>query len=727
MARGPRISSGPAPTTTMILIQVSICILLGTANARTLGIPTTPFSGTEGRLSLSALTTIVVDSEHAQAVNEKGETLIPPTLQEFADTFASDLKGINVDVASEQGQNATKDSIFLTIGDPSDYLDVAGRESSEGYTLSVSSTGITVTGASPLGVWWGTRTILQQAVLNNGSIPLGSATDTPGWGTRGMMLDAARHYYPPDFLVEICSYMSFFKQNTFHVHLSDNLYNNVNVYSRERSLDLYARFRLWSDAEEVAGLNKHKNESYTRDQFEEIQSSCAARGVTIIPEIEAPGHALVFVQWKPELGLTTDLSLLNISNPETIPTMKTVWSEFLPWFHSKTVHIGADEYTAEVNDYNIFVNAMADHISTAANKSIRIWGTFPPVYDDPDYINIYQNVTVQHWAFFEDNPLFDYIRNNYTVLNSDDTYYVVGKWSGSYPQRVNVTATFVGNPATRGLWYPNVFDAKNATNNPERQEPLILGHMVPLWNDYGPNSTVYSEAYYSWREGIPALADKQWGGNLTAAEFSSVLEALHPSIPGQNLDRRIPSKSSTILEYAFDGGYSTSNSSTSGIIDSSGNGYDGTTDCTKTEAGAVSIDSCSIQTPLSSKGRDYTLTLSFLLSSLDDTNNATLISGRDSTLMLTPNVTFFAGGEYFRLNSSLPIDQRLDLSIIGRGNRTFAKIDDGAEEEFLTKMGINGERFEWGPMAFEAPLQTIGGENAGWTGEVYGLQLLSVA
>jgi hexosaminidase len=126
-------------------------------------------------------------------------------------------------------------------------------------------------------------------------------------------LDAGRHYYPPAFLTEICAYLSFFKQNTFHLHLSDNLFNNLDIYSRERSLDLYAAFRLNSDDPAVAGLVRpyRFNESYTRETFDEIQSSCAARGVTIIPEIEAPGHALVIAQWKPELGLA-DLSLLNI-------------------------------------------------------------------------------------------------------------------------------------------------------------------------------------------------------------------------------------------------------------------------------------------------------------------------------------------------------------------------------------------------------------------------------
>lgn len=647
-------------------------------------------------------------------------------MQEFAKTFANDLSQVGVTARVEIGEQAASKAIFLTLGDPSQYQDAAKRESPEGYTLSVSSSGINITGASPLGVWWGTRTILQQTIISNGSISYGSGSDTPGWGTRGMMLDAGRHYYPPEFLIEMCAYMSFFKQNTFHVHLSDNLYNNVNIYNRKRSLELYARFRLWSDSKDVAGLNKYKNESYTREQFDQIQSACAARGVTILPEIEAPGHALVFVQWKPELGLTSDLSLLNISNPGTIPTMKTVWSTFLPWFHTKTVHIGADEYTAEANDYNIFVNAMADHIHTVSNKSIRIWGTFPPKYNQKGYINIYQNVSIQHWEFFEDNPLFDYIKNNYTVLNSDDTYYVVNKWSGSYPQRVNIARTFNGNPGG-GMWYPYVFDTKNKTNNPARSEPLVLGEVAPLWNDYGANSSVYSEAYYAWKEGIPALADKQWGGDLTAVEFNNILKILHPSVPGQNLERRIPSKSTTILEYSLDKGHTAQTNGSANVADKSGNGYDGTTSCQQSNSGSLQIDSCSLITPLLSKGRDYTLTLSLLINSLDNSNNATLITGTDSTLMLTPKITFFAGGEYFRLSSSLPLKQNVELSIIARGNQTFAKVNNGKEEQFTTRMGINGERFETGPMAFEAPLHEIGGKGAGWTGELFGVKLTSAA
>ncbi|KAL5946276.1 hypothetical protein ACKVV1_005047 [Pyricularia oryzae] len=351
------------------------------------GIPTTPFTQNgDGVLDLTGLKAIVVNELHADSRDTKGSTLIPPTLEEFAKTFAADVKSVfGHEISVTRGSDAAPDAIFLTLGEAGDYLDVAGRETSEGYTLETASDGVTITGASPLGVWWGTRTLVQQALLGQGTLPLGRAVDSPGWNSRGMMIDAARHYYPAEFLIDMCSYMSFFKQNTFQLHLSDNLWNNARIYTYERQMELYAAFRLDSDDPAVAGLNKRQNESYTRDVFDEIQTKCAARGVTILPEIETPGHALVISQWKPEIGMSSDYSLLNISHPDTIPTVKEIWRVFLPWFQSKVVSIGADEYRDEslepsalADEYTRFVNEMNDFIVSTSGKKVRVWGTFPP-------------------------------------------------------------------------------------------------------------------------------------------------------------------------------------------------------------------------------------------------------------------------------------------------------------------------------------------------------------
>ena len=554
------------------------------------------------------------------------------------------------------------------------------------------------------------------------------------------MLDAGRHYYPPGFIIEMCAYVSFFKQNTFHMHLSDNFNVNTELYSREFSLELFARFRLWSDSPVLAGLNKFKNESYTREQFDHIQSACAARGVTILPEIEAPGHALAIVQWKPELGLSDDLSLLNVSHPETIPTMKTIWSEFLPWFHTKTVHIGADEYTAGAAEYNRFVSEISSFITEKSGKGVRIWGTFPP---KAEYENIHRNVSIQHWAFFEDNPLYDYIMNGYSVLNSDDGYYVVNKWSASYPQSLDVAKTFHGNPLDGTLWYPYVFDQKNASNNPNASNPLVLGSIAPIWNDYGQNASVVSETYYAWKEGIPALSDKQWGGDLAESEFTAVFPALHPKAPAQNLERTILSASSTIFKYSLGPAPRLAPAGNGLTVeDSSGNGYDAWTDCSATEDGALILDSsCALKTPLSSKGRDYTLSMRIKVDGLSDTGNATLIHGGDSALMLTPNITLFASGNYYRLNSTLPLQGWVDLSIIGQGNRTFASVraveerktrsplagHPGAQAEFLAVLGVLGHFHVWAPIAIEAPLAQVGGVGSGWSGQLASMALSSEA
>lgn len=134
-----------------------------------------------------------MDEAHATARDNDGLTTIPPTLWEFAETFRDDLAGIGINVSVALGPKATDGAIFCTLdGDKSAFRDAAGRTTSEGYRLSVTSQSIELAGASPLGVWWATRTVLQQAVLNDKKISQGMGVDAPGWGERGMMASKGR-------------------------------------------------------------------------------------------------------------------------------------------------------------------------------------------------------------------------------------------------------------------------------------------------------------------------------------------------------------------------------------------------------------------------------------------------------------------------------------------------------------------------------------------------------
>lgn len=730
------------------------------------GLPTLPFNSTgSGFFDAATLKSINVDPAFANTVDNAGETLIPPKLIDFANTFSGDIKethGINTLVFVRSKGQAS--SLFITLDkNATRYVDAAGRPSSEGYTIDVSASGITITGASPLGAWWGTRTLLQQLTLGDGKIPYGSGSDTPGWGVRGVMLDAGRHYYPPDFIIDICSYMSFFKQNTLHLHLSDNLVN-PGWYSHDQLMSLYARFRLWSDSQAVAGLNKHSNESYTQGQFETIQTSCAKRGVTIIPEIEAPGHALVFTQWKPQIGLN-DLTLLDISNSETIPTMQAVWGTFLSWFHSKTVHIGADEYTGSSQDYTKFVNAMSSYITKTSGKAIRIWGTFTPNEDNgfPD-----KTVSVQHWASFEANPLTAFIQQNYSVVNSDDWMYCVGKGSTSYPQTLDPAKTF--SVPAGGAWYPWVFDTKNPSNNPAPSDKRILGAIAALWNDYGPSSSTYTEAYYTWRRGIPAVADKQWNGDVTQSEYESIFNKLHAAIPSQNLDRSIPSKSSSIIHYKLsqpeanaapisalavgdipDAAYNTSGvisdaaaptdvallkgrrslgrRSGAKVSDISGNGYDGSASCDLNANGTLPLNKdCQLLTPFRSKGRDYSMKITFRLFDVAKYSAARFLGGQDSFLYVYPDVGLRStNGYFYGTGKQVTLGKWVTIVVRGQGLQTFIKIDDDDEIEIQATVMkfLDGESFTAG-YGIEAPVKQFAGNGCGFSGELAEFELKSL-
>ncbi|KAG7113815.1 Beta-hexosaminidase like protein [Verticillium longisporum] len=675
----------------MLPFLISAVALASAASATTLaGIPTVSFElSSDGSLDFSTIATIIVDEKNADAVDTDGLTLIPPTLLDFAGTFAEDLVSVldfKVAVKVGSAASAGANAIFLTLGDKSDYLDVAGRQTSEGYSLEIAAEeGITITGASPLGVWWGTRTIVQQLLLHKGALPLGQAHDAPGWHERGMMLDMARHWFPADFLIEMCSYMSFFKQNTLQAHLSDNLYNNAAIYSYERQMDLYAAFRLFSDDPRVEGLNRRQNESYTREVWDDIQTRCAARGVTILPEIEAPGHALVFSQWKPEIGMTSDYSLLNVSHPDTIPVMKEVWEVFLPWFQSKVVHIGADEYRDNsltedelADEYTLFCNELNKLIKEKSGKQVRLWGTFPP--SDGGHVDT--DVSVQHWAPWEGKPVFDWLANNYTVVNSADAIYIVGKWSQWYGQQLNQTYIFRGAPGGKPF-RPYIFDSTNTTNNAAQEEAMIEGHIAPQWFDYGPNGTTVLEAYWAWRNGLPALADKQWGGELTEEEYAGLFEALQPFVPDQNLDRRIPSQGPTILDDDF----ATGRGCQGKFKDVSGNRYHAASSCGSTDEGVILQEGCEVTTPLSSKGRNYTM--SFSIKPTSDAKGP-IFTGGDSALWhgngTVDSVMAWSGDNLYALNYTFPVGEWTNASLISKGDRTFLEALDYRAAVF-EKMG----------------------------------------
>ncbi|RPA90562.1 glycoside hydrolase [Choiromyces venosus 120613-1] len=502
--------------------------------------------------------TIYLQTSAADVRDTDGLTLIPPSARGFAETFAGDLKDMfHVDVKVECVSFGSKrddraPAIYLGIdGERGRYTYESGVETSEGYTIDVAEGSVTILELMLVRGIVGVR----QGSGRDEIIELktGRAVDSPAYPTRGFLLDAGRKWYSADaccsrlcFLKDLCTYASFFKFSEFHYHASDNY--PLNRGHNTTWQDIYSQFSLLPDNPDLYPLVPRHNESHTRAEFESMQKHCASRGITIIPEIEAPGHALAITKWKPELALANKKDLLNLTHPDTIPTVKAIWSEFLPWFQTKEVHIGADEYDSDLADVYIhFVNTMSEFISATTGKKVRIWGTYEP----SNASEISKSIISQHWQYGQSDPV-QLEKDGYEIVNSEDWWAYTGLKNdhtpilpAPYPQYFNNTRVLNFGGVSGWQWEPSLYNPFNTTT--EWQVPVESkrnkGAIMATWNDNGPDATTQLEAYYCIRDGIPVVGARSWSGrrgpeiNLGTLEISKSI--LTNGAPSQNLDRRL--------------------------------------------------------------------------------------------------------------------------------------------------------------------------------------------
>lgn len=500
--------------------------------------------------------TVYITSELASRRDSEGLTLIPPSGREFAETFVEDLASLTDD---DGWRLEVVDQLPAREGGI--HLDVYqgelqyenGERTEEGYELEVKSKrSAVIRGTGARGMWWGTRTLLQNQLLSGGGPGAGKDSrkgdaaaavvrDAPAYATRAFMLDAGRKWYAPSFLKDMCTYASFFKMSEFHYHTSDNY-----PLSRGQNAtwqDVYAQFSLHPESESLQGLVQRANETLDRATYQDLEQHCASRGITVIPEIEAPGHCLTITKWKPELALDKK-DLLNLTHPDSIPTVKAIWADFLPWFRTKEVHIGADEYDATLaDDYIRFVNEMEAFVRQKSGKRIRIWGTHEP----SNTLTINKDIIIQHWQYGQSDPVA-LQADGYETINSQDWWaYMTLKndhtpiLPAPYPQFFNESRTlnFGGRPGWQ--WHPALFNNVNLTEQLEPGAAGLRGAITAAWNDNGPDPTTQLEAYYALRRGIPLVAARAWSGArgppVNPATVSRTIDFLSPRVPGANLDR----------------------------------------------------------------------------------------------------------------------------------------------------------------------------------------------
>ncbi|WP_190201534.1 beta-N-acetylhexosaminidase [Streptomyces djakartensis] len=240
----------------------------------------------------------------------------------------------------------------------------------EEYRLVSDQNGVLVEGGSAAGAFWGAQTLRQllgpdayrRAPLDRHrtwAVPHVTIADAPRFPWRGLMLDVARHFTPKEGVLRCLDLMAAHKLNVFHFHLTDDqgwrleirrhpLLTEIGSW-RARTKTGHGTSPLWEE--------KPHGGHYTQDDIREIVAYAAERHITVVPEIDVPGHSQAAIAAYPELGNTDviDTTALSVRdtwgvNPNVLaPTDNTlrfyegVFEEVLELFPSEFVHVGGDE------------------------------------------------------------------------------------------------------------------------------------------------------------------------------------------------------------------------------------------------------------------------------------------------------------------------------------------------------------------------------------------------
>lgn len=287
-----------------------------------------------------------VDENTAIAVEGSSQALasVPGHLQ----AYLQQLTGLNLKI--EQNGDK-KGNLKLKLTDT-----VEGKEA---YEISAGSKGVEVRAATAQGLFYGVQTIRQllQKGKKNYLIPAVEISDSPRFGYRGMHLDVGRHLYPVDFIKKYIDLIALHKMNTFHWHLTEDQGWRIEIKKYPKLTEISA-FRK----ETVVGHASHSNEYdgqpyggfYTQEEVKEIVAYAADRFITVIPEIEMPGHSVAVLAAYPELSCkpkktyevaTTWGVMKDVFCPteKTFSFLEDVLTEVMALFPSKYIHIGADE------------------------------------------------------------------------------------------------------------------------------------------------------------------------------------------------------------------------------------------------------------------------------------------------------------------------------------------------------------------------------------------------
>lgn len=300
-----------------------------------------------GSFGISPRTKIIADAASMPIGNYLAALLEPST-------------GMKLAVEPAKGNSGAGGNTIVLIVDPSQT-----SLGDEGYKLSVTPQGVTITGAAPAGLFHGVQTLrqllpkeIESKTLVSGvgwSAPCIEITDVPRFRWRGLMLDPARYYLPKEFIIKFIDYMSLYKLNILHLHLTDDQGWRLEI----KKYPELTKIGAWRDKSGSQDVFWHPTGEahggfYTQDDMRAIIAFAASRYVTIVPEIEMPGHSQAALASIPGLACTdkklkvsthwgVHSDIYCAGNEKVFGFIEDVLTEVIALFPGEYLHIGGDE------------------------------------------------------------------------------------------------------------------------------------------------------------------------------------------------------------------------------------------------------------------------------------------------------------------------------------------------------------------------------------------------
>jgi hexosaminidase len=267
-----------------------------------------------------------------------------------AANFLSDFfKSKNLSVTNQSNSERTGEILLIIKPDTT-----LGEE---GYTLSVNSKGVSIEANAGSGLFYGVQSLIQIISTDGKQIPYVVITVYPRFSYRGLHLDVGRHMFPIEFIKKYIDLMARHKFNRFHWHLTEDQGWRIEIkkYPKLQEVAAYRKETLIGHAGEPETFDGRRYGGYyTQEQIKEVVQYATDRYVTIIPEIELPGHSQAALAAYPELGCTggpyetvTKWGVFEhvycAGKEETFKFLEGVLDEVTELFPGQYIHIGGDE------------------------------------------------------------------------------------------------------------------------------------------------------------------------------------------------------------------------------------------------------------------------------------------------------------------------------------------------------------------------------------------------